>query len=233
MNDLVSAVVSDATLVASRRKTLVATATQLFLKQGFHKTTVREIAAAAGWQMGTLYLYVKCKEDVLFLILADIGQQMEDCLLPTESAATVEQELSALYVGYVQTLHRLRREIRLIYRESASLKPEHLDSLKATELAQRRVFEEIIERGVDAKEFRPGDSVLRAQTFLMLASMWPLKRWALGHIGEVEEYANAQLEMLLRDLRTELASDAKHNSSATDAPSGRLPLGPSTARHTV
>lgn len=47
-------------------------ARRLFTRQGFHGTTVREIARAAGISMGKLYLYYPTKED----IFVDLVQQM-------------------------------------------------------------------------------------------------------------------------------------------------------------
>ena len=43
-------------------------AVTLFKEKGFHRTTTREIAKAAGFSIGTLYEYIRTKEDVLYLV---------------------------------------------------------------------------------------------------------------------------------------------------------------------
>ena len=43
-------------------------ALKVFLKKGYHPTTIREIAESAGMSLGQLYHYVSSKDDVLFLI---------------------------------------------------------------------------------------------------------------------------------------------------------------------
>ena len=52
-------------------------ARKLFTRQGFHGTTVREIARAAGVSMGKLYLYYPTKEDIFIDLVHQMGQKME------------------------------------------------------------------------------------------------------------------------------------------------------------
>ena len=47
---------------------ILAAATRLFREKGYHGTTTRELAAAAGLTPGALYYYAKSKEDLLFRI---------------------------------------------------------------------------------------------------------------------------------------------------------------------
>ena len=43
----------------------------LFASQGFEKTTTLQIAEAAGIGVGTLFLYARTKEDLLFMVFLD------------------------------------------------------------------------------------------------------------------------------------------------------------------
>jgi AcrR family transcriptional regulator len=49
----------------TRRDELVTSAVGLFKRQGFHETTVQDIARTAGVATGTVYLYFPSKEDLL------------------------------------------------------------------------------------------------------------------------------------------------------------------------
>lgn len=55
-------------LVRDRREQLIQAAVQVFGGKGFHSTTVRDIGRAAGLTQGTIYNYVRSKEDILFLV---------------------------------------------------------------------------------------------------------------------------------------------------------------------
>ena len=60
--------VKDPNLVRRRRRQIVDAAVGLFIQQGFHKTTTRQIARAAGFSIGAVYEYVASKEDILYLV---------------------------------------------------------------------------------------------------------------------------------------------------------------------
>ena len=59
-----------------RRDQMIRGAVSLFKQKGFHRTTTREIAKAAGFSIGTLYEYIRTKEDVLYLVCDSIYEQV-------------------------------------------------------------------------------------------------------------------------------------------------------------
>jgi TetR/AcrR family transcriptional regulator, acrAB operon repressor len=63
--------------VARIKKNIRGAAKKLFTRQGFHGTTVREIAHAAGVSMGKLYLYYPTKEDIFIDLVQQMVQRME------------------------------------------------------------------------------------------------------------------------------------------------------------
>ena len=162
--DRVPSKVANAELVAERREHLVKSATSLFLQKGFHKASVREIASAAGWQMGTLYLYISKKEDVLYLISQTIMDRLWDGLhkLPHHDDPLVALRESMVY--YFDAVDELRNEIRLLYRESASLMPEQLQALKESELGRAHLLRDNCPAGNHAAPLPPdGLGSFRAQ----------------------------------------------------------------------
>lgn len=56
---------ADPELHARRREAIVSAATRCFLEQGFHRTSVGDIAGAAGVSMGLLYRYFANKDAVI------------------------------------------------------------------------------------------------------------------------------------------------------------------------
>lgn len=53
-----------------KRRRILLAATELFIRQGFRKTSVDEVAQAAGVAKGTVYLYFKNKSDLLMHCIA-------------------------------------------------------------------------------------------------------------------------------------------------------------------
>ena len=72
--------VKDESLIEKRREQMIQGAVKLFKEKGFHRTTTREIAKEAGFSIGTLYEYIRTKEDVLFLVCDSIYNEVNDRL---------------------------------------------------------------------------------------------------------------------------------------------------------
>ncbi len=62
---------------ATRHKILVA-ATELFARQGFHKTTTADLAAAIGMTQGAVFHHFASKEAVLHAVLDRLARGLED-----------------------------------------------------------------------------------------------------------------------------------------------------------
>ena len=83
----VSANTKDPELIRDRRDQLIRAALEVFQEKGFHATTVRDIGRAAGLTQGTIYNYVRSKEDILFLVcdrvIAEYISSMEQAVAAT------------------------------------------------------------------------------------------------------------------------------------------------------
>ncbi len=69
-----------------KRLRIIAAATELFIRQGYRKTSMNEVALAAGVAKGTLYLYVKTKAELMVLAVVEEKKKymgaMRDVLAP-------------------------------------------------------------------------------------------------------------------------------------------------------
>jgi AcrR family transcriptional regulator len=54
--------------IENKHRQIVEGAAEVFIRKGYHPTSIREISDAAGMSMGQLYHYISTKDDVLFLI---------------------------------------------------------------------------------------------------------------------------------------------------------------------
>ncbi|OGO31115.1 MAG: hypothetical protein A2Z16_15685 [Chloroflexi bacterium RBG_16_54_18] len=62
---------------AARRAVILDAAANLFAEKGFHRTTTRDIAAAADVSEGTLYNYFENKDDILFGIMSRLAESQD------------------------------------------------------------------------------------------------------------------------------------------------------------
>lgn len=84
---------------SGRKDAILASAGKMFYTKGFHATTIQDIATDVGMLKGSLYYYIKSKEDLLYELLTDV-------LLRGE--ANIEQAI----VGTVAPLEKLRRALK-------------------------------------------------------------------------------------------------------------------------
>ncbi|WP_276676106.1 TetR/AcrR family transcriptional regulator, partial [Caldibacillus debilis] len=73
----VQATVKNEELIRIRREQMIKGAVSLFKEKGFHRATTREIAHASGFSIGTLYEYIRKKEDILYLVCDQIYDEVQ------------------------------------------------------------------------------------------------------------------------------------------------------------
>ena len=94
---------SDTELVDSKRKEIINEATKVFVRKGYHQTNMRELAAAMGMSIGSIYHYVESKQDILYLIINSAVTRPADWMdniaenLRTSSATMVLKEFMRQY----------------------------------------------------------------------------------------------------------------------------------------
>ncbi len=190
-------------LLKERRLAVIEAAVELFTAHGFHKTTTRRIAQKAGMGVGSLYDYVRSKEDILFLVTEHIHGQVEERLKATlDREADPQSALAGAVGAYIRVCDDLSDDILLIYQESKSLPPRSRRSMLEREVRISGIFEEIIRRGVKEGVFRAGEerAALVAEDIVVLGHMWTFRRWRMAGKYDLEEYIRLQTGLVLGGL---------------------------------
>lgn len=89
----------------AKRRILTAAA-RLFRKQGFDRTSVRELADAVGILSGSLFHHFRSKDDILFAVMEEVIVAMDAALAEAlETATTTEDRLRALIHTELEFIH--------------------------------------------------------------------------------------------------------------------------------
>ena len=199
--------VKDWELVQKRRRQIVDAAVCLFVRKGFHLTTTREIARAAGFSIGTLYEYVKSKEDVLYLVCDAIHSEVEARLREAiDQSADGREALTGALAAYFGVCDRMQDYILLIYQESSSLAPDSLKYVLAKEERVTGIFEEILGRGAADGTLKPSGvkaARLMAHNITVIGHMWTFRRWFLKRQYSLDEFTTHQTSLILSELSAE------------------------------
>jgi TetR/AcrR family transcriptional regulator, cholesterol catabolism regulator len=185
--------------LARRREAEIAGgALPLFLEKGFHGTSIREIAAAAGLSMGGLYEYISSKDDVLSLVYRQMTSPFAETLdLPSDGDLT-DLIASALTASWDRA-----KDVQILYRETVALDAGHRDELAATERAYAARIAQAIEAGIGRGELTCANPLLAGHVVMFLAAFMPLRSWITRADGieSSADTARAVAELIVTGLR--------------------------------
>jgi AcrR family transcriptional regulator len=204
-------------LLQQKREAVAEAAFELFLKEGFHRTTTRDIARRAGVSAGAPFTYFKDKEDILFHIVSQEQDLAEERLVSvlsrqiteaTRTGADPEEVFKTVLATFLRAIDEMRRFILLAYQETKSLNTEARQALIAREKRLQALIGEAIRYGVERGRFAPENIALKAHSIMVLAHAWATRRWAfVGELESIEDYL-AFLEPLVLAL-LEKRTDAR------------------------
>jgi TetR/AcrR family transcriptional regulator, cholesterol catabolism regulator len=211
MSRKIPTTVKDQELVAQRRAEIIDVATRLFLENGFHKTSIRDIARAGSFNLASLYMYVASKEDILFLVAQQLIEEKAKAMAEVEM---IEDDPGASFrtalKSYCRVVHDYRPHIRLLYRELDVLAPERREIVMASLSTVTNVFENIVREGIDKGLFADVEPKLVALNTLFLCHLWSLHARALRPITrDVEAFFDLQSRIILQGLLARDVTRAK------------------------
>ncbi|TCP23009.1 TetR family transcriptional regulator [Scopulibacillus darangshiensis] len=189
-------------LIRKRRDQMVKAAVKLFTEKGFHRTTTREIAKASGFSIGTLYEYIRSKDDVLYLVCDDIYRQVntrikEKIDVKGDGLACLKDAIAT----YIKIVDEMRSEMLVMYQEAKSLSKESLPYVLNKELEMAGVFEDILGLCVQSGQIGLAEPEVRffAQHIIVQCQMWTFRRWALRGYT-LEEFTQMQINAIMGGL---------------------------------
>ncbi|MGJ9458223.1 TetR/AcrR family transcriptional regulator [Oceanobacillus sp. CF4.6] len=188
--------VKDQELITIRRNQIIKGAIKLFKEKGFHRTTTREIAKESGFSIGTLYEYIRTKEDVLFLVCDSIHEQVRERIaqavdLEYPSIPNMQKAIRSFYY----LMDEMQDEIVILYQEVKSLKKE----TRAYVLQKERDMVGLIEKVITActeDKLSKQEVVLLANNIVVEGHMWGFRRWILQKQFSLDEYVGMQMKLI-------------------------------------
>jgi AcrR family transcriptional regulator len=180
--------VKDEALVQTRRQQICQAALQAFTENGFHETNLRQVTKLAGLAYGSLYDYVKTKDDILFLIYENILDELYRRLEEAGRSSDYPiEQIRALIKAAMDHTDEYRAGIILLYQESRVMKTSgHLPEVFEKERGYLRIFSEVLKRGKDLGVFNIANTRILENILPLMCSAWALKGWNLRGVSKAE-----------------------------------------------
>ena len=194
--------VKDPDLVERRRRQIADAAVRLFIQDGFHKTTTRQIAREAGLSIGSLYEYVASKEDILYLVCESIHSEVETGVTQALGGSQKGRDVLADVIReFLLVCHRMSDFILLIYQETRSLPEQWQKRVLENELRITGLFVKVLARLSTKGHLRPmsdREIEMAAHNISVLGHMWTFRRWFFGRHYSIDEFIELQIDFIIK-----------------------------------
>jgi AcrR family transcriptional regulator len=152
---------------ARRRREIFHQVVNVFVKKGFHETSMQEIAQAAGLGKSTLYDYFKTKDEILIYFFEDqlinMTEEAQKIALQNLSA---DKRLRQITEKYLESLQANKNLFLKLMQESQRLKLESQKQVQEKRHAYQDLVRALIDEGIREGVFRKVNSLLAARLLI-------------------------------------------------------------------
>lgn len=171
-------------VAADRKRQIFEGACAVISRKGFAAATIREIAAAAGMPVPTMYQYIERKEDLLYFIYDYFMRDYTDGLERSLGGeATATERLSVAIHETFDSFDRNQAYVKLMFQETGSLSAEGREKVYELDSHYIDLWRKLLADAADSGEARVVDPELVANFIYFLCTVWPLRHWTIGRFG--------------------------------------------------
>jgi len=198
--DEIATQIKDQDLVNQRRRQIVDGAVKLFIKQGYHKTSTRQLTKEIGISTGTLYEYISTKVDVLYLVCRAIYSDVKESLSGVNTTSKDGKDiLKAIVKEYFLVCDRLSDHILLLYQVTHFLPKNFQQKILDAELDITGLFLDAIEQLKAEGKLDLDEQTINfvGHTISVLGHTWAFRRWYFTKHFTIDEYIVKQTEFIM------------------------------------
>jgi AcrR family transcriptional regulator len=194
------------------RRAILKAARERFLHYGYKKTTIDEVAAAAGVGKGTVYLYFSSKEEILLTLARDVKRCVTEQMRGIAgSLAPPEEKLRRMILARILTVHdaasATAHGLELV---DDMLQPKVFQCGQSEYKTQQGLLAEVMREGAGRGHFAlpegdpTGESTADQFALAFMAFFPPYVTHCVAGTGcrrQLEVRAGEMVEFLMRGLR--------------------------------
>ncbi|MCK5892617.1 TetR/AcrR family transcriptional regulator [Aeromicrobium sp.] len=181
------------------RDTIVRVATELFGRNSYPGTSMRDIASEVGILAGSLYAHIDGKENLLLEIIEHgIEEFVEEVTVAFEGAGSASERLRAMILAHVRIVAKQPRRTQIVFHQWRYLGAENQRRVRKRRAAYEALFTRLLEEGVADGSFA-ADIDVRVTVLSILGSLNWTPEW-LSSDGPipVEELSDRLSDALMK-----------------------------------
>jgi len=180
---------------------IVDVAAELFARQGYRGTSMRDIGRAVGVHAGSLYAHIESKEELLHRIVNSIMLRSEqDMTEVLAKPGTATGQLREIVLRDLRLVSEHREQATVFFHEWRNLSAERQQAVIASRDRWEHGLRSVISRGIAEGEFRPAD--VRITGFAITSMLnWAYVWYSPGGPLTVEQLADQYVDLLVAGLQ--------------------------------
>ncbi len=186
-------------IISNRRKQIFKAAVRVIAEKGFHNATINEIAAEAGLGKGTIYQYIKKKEDLITLIAEQgillMSEKIKEADLPSSTPKQKLQRIIDILLGLAQEHSMLAKTMAI---EIERFRSEEL--LRIEEIFVENFLSAIkvdIENMLPDGGFSTEDTMILSNILLAMCFLWAHSELLRKQAGDISTYNRVLTDLFL------------------------------------
>jgi AcrR family transcriptional regulator len=204
-------------VTAFRTREILAATKNVMERLGVEAATMDEIAAAAGVAKGTIYLYFRSKDELIYALMSQVGEELfRDLKAVIEVPQSPREKLLPVLAVLLDYLERERLLFHIYLRDSAQwMLPGsrgRFGRFRALEEQILALLNELFADGVARGDFIPADPKLLTYLFRSLVQGVGFYQVAEGRSGAIKEALPVLAAFFLSGLSRPMAPTAEVHS---------------------
>lgn len=179
---------ADHSLADSRRRQIFLAACRVLGRKSFHEASVKELALEAGIAAGSIYLYLRSKDEILVLIAESmVGELIEQLpAIRERSGGDPRRELIEMMSTIIDVIDRYRDAFNVLHHEGRylELRAEYKGAIARASGPYRSAVATVLERGREQGLIHFINAESAVHIMHMLCAGWAMHGQSLRGIGK-------------------------------------------------
>lgn len=186
---------------ATRLEEVLQSAANIFFAKGFHATSIEDVARDVGMLKGSLYYYIKSKDDLLFqLLLAGIEDGDAYIAQQIDTEGDPLEQLEGAIRAQIDYIIQKRVQFGLFLHEFDSLSGKRQHKLISVMSRYNSRFVELVRRGQEQGKIIEGEPWIIVNGILGMCN-WLYRWYDTDEISDPEKVKQIFVRMLLQGVR--------------------------------
>jgi AcrR family transcriptional regulator len=136
---------------AARREQLLAVALEAFARDGFHSTSMNDVAELAGVTKPVLYQHFRSKRDLYLALLEDVGNRLLDYIARATTDPSPRGQVEQGFAAYFRWVGEHHDQFTLLFGSGARRDEEFAAAVRRVEATIAATIAPLIQADIDSE----------------------------------------------------------------------------------